>query len=627
MKQVIYCLLVFFTSLSFSQNQAQVLNDSALKVYKKDHQKAMLILEEGLTFAERNNDNKEIGRLKNSMGIVYRDLGEFEKSKSLSLESLKYTNDSIINASAYNNIGVVNRSLGLYDEAVEYLIKALEIYDVKNMLKESATTNNNIGIVYSFNNLYEKAIEYHLKAKLDFEKLNDKKGISEVYNNIAIIYANEGDLKKALEYFQYSLEIEENLEDKKGIAESANNVGAVYYYMSQIDSALVYFEKSAQLEKEIGNYAGLGASYNNMAQVLLENNRLSQAKMYIDSAYTTATEYKVATDIEMALENYSTYYQANNEPQKALEYYKNFTAFKDSIHNQSTKSKIAELEIEYQTEKKEKEILAQRADLAEKELNLNRKNTQVIGLIILTVLLTILGYLFYSQQKLKNKQLQREGELKEALVKIETQNRLQEQRLRISRDLHDNIGAQLTFIISSLDNLKYGFDLPKKLNDKLNAIGNFTTSTIYELRDTIWAMNKSEITLEDLQTRISNFIDKAHLASEGISFQFIKNENVDSNLKFSSVKGMNIYRIIQEAVNNALKYASANKIVVKVENEDDELQVEITDNGKGFNEQEVELGNGLNNMKKRALEIGARFHLSSNKGQGTTITIDHIANS
>ncbi len=626
MKQVFYCVIVFFTTLSFSQNRAQVLNDSALNIYKEDHQKAISILEEGLAFAQNNNDKKEIGRLKNSLGIVHRDLGEFEKSKSLSLESLSYTKDSIINASAYNNIGVVNRSLGLYDEAVEYLLKALEIYDLKRMLKESATTNNNIGIVYSFNNLYEKAIEYHLNAKLDFEKLDDKKGISEVYNNIAIIYANEGDLKKALEYFQYSLEIEISLKDKKGIAESANNVGAVYYYMTEIDSALVYFEKSAQLEKEIGNFAGLGASYNNIAQVLLENSRLSEAKVYIDSAYTTAKQYKVATDIEMALENYSTYYQANKEPQKALEYYKNFTAFKDSIHSQTTKGKIAELEIEYQTEKKEKEILAQRADLAEKELDLNRKNTQVIGLIILAVLLTILGYLFYSQQKLKNKQLQRESELKEALVKIETQNRLQEQRLRISRDLHDNIGAQLTFIISSLDNLKYGFELPQKLNDKLNSIGSFTSSTIYELRDTIWAMNKSEISMEDLQTRISNFIDKAHLASEGITFNFIKNEGIDDSLKFSSVVGMNIYRIIQEAVNNAIKYAEANKIEVLVEQRADGLKIEITDNGKGFDVADVEMGNGLNNMEKRAKEIGANFKLTSNKGKGTSITIDHFTN-
>ena len=101
-------------------------------------------------------------------------------------------------------------------------------------------------------------------------------------------------------------------------------------------------------------------------------------------------------------------------------------------------------------------------------------------------------------QKMKTLQLQKENELKDALLKIETQNRLQEQRLQISRDLHDNIGAQLTFIISSVDSLKYAFaDGNPRLEDKLNNISSFTKETIYELRDTIWAMNKEEITIEN----------------------------------------------------------------------------------------------------------------------------------
>ena len=80
---------------------------------------------------------------------------------------------------------------------------------------------------------------------------------------------------------------------------------------------------------------------------------------------------------------------------------------------------------------------------------------------------------------------------------------MQEQRLRISRDLHDNIGSQLTFIISSIDNLKFVTkDVNEKLKDKLSSISSFTSDTIFQLRDTIWAMNKSEITIEDLHARI-----------------------------------------------------------------------------------------------------------------------------
>ncbi len=612
------CLVI---SQTYSQSEVDSLNTLAMSLYKENPNKAVEILEEALNIASNKNYQKRIAFTKNNLGIIFRDLGEFEKAKLYSKTALSTTNDSLVIASAYNNIGAVNRSLALYEDALNAYLNALKIYESTNDLNKQATVNNNIGMVYSYLNINAKAIEYHLKAKEIFEKEQNKKGISETYNNIAIIYANDGDFDKALDYFKYSLAIEEELNDKKGIAESVNNVGAVYYYMAKIDSAIIYFKRSAVIEKSIGNLAGVGASYNNIAQVLIENNKVEASKTFIDSAYFFAKQSKTAVDIETALNNYAQYYEAKNDTKTALKYFKEYIAFKDSTLNIETNAKVAKLEIEFQTEKKEKEILSQRADLAEKELSLNKKNTQLLGLGILAIVISLLGYLFYNQQKLKNRQLQKENELKDALIKIETQNRLQEQRLRISRDLHDNIGAQLTFIISSLDNLKYGFKLPEKLNDKLKYISEFTTTTIYELRDTIWAMNKSEISFEDLQIRISNFIDKADVASKDVKFKFSIDSGIHQKTTLSSIIGMNIYRITQEAINNAIKYAEANTISVNIHNLNDTIKIEIKDDGKGFDLTKVELGNGINNMKKRAEEIGGKLTIESVINQGSTISL------
>ncbi|TBV27687.1 hypothetical protein DMZ43_01160 [Meridianimaribacter sp. CL38] len=612
---------ILYFSIGFSQNNVAVLNDSAMDMYKTNPQKSIELLEKALTISEKNKVVNNIALSKNNLGIVKRDLGLFTEAKSLSTAALETSTDSIIIASAYNNVGACNRNLGLYEDALAAYLEALKIYDSKGMDSYRATVTNNIGTVYSYLGMNQQAIENHLKAKDIFEAEDNKKGMSEVYNSIAIIYANDGDLLKSLDYFKASLKLEEDLNSQKGIAESTNNVGAVYYYLEEIDSALFYFNKSVKAERAIGNQTGIGATYNNIADVLIENNRLEEAKVYLDSGYYYTRKAKSATDIETALHNYSQYYEAKNQPQKALEYYKSFTLFRDSILNIETNGKVAELEIQYQTEKKEKEILSQRADLAEKELDLSKKNNYILGLLALAIVLSLLGYLVYSQQKIKNRQLLRENQLKDALAKIETQSKLQDQRLRISRDLHDNIGAQLTFIISSLDNLKYGFKLPEKLGDKLKSISTFTSSTIYELRDTIWAMNKNEISIEDLQSRISNFIDKAHIASEGIEFNFKKGEQINDDLQFTSVEGMNIYRIIQESVNNAIKYAEATKITVEVNQVDDKLLVQVFDNGKGFDAQKVELGNGLNNMKKRAHEIDGELTVTSIEGNGTTVKL------
>src|SRR5690606_8084944 len=175
-----------------------------------------------------------------------------------------------------------------------------------------------------------------------------------------------------------------------------------------------------------------------------------------------------------------------------------------------------------------------------------------------------------------------------------------------------------TFIISSIDNLKFGMaGAGSMVGNKLGRISEFASQTIYELRDTIWAMNKTDISVEDLQARISNFIEKAKIATD-VDFQF----NVDNTLlkeaHFNSVQGMNIYRIIQEAINNALKYSEATEMEINFSLDEKTIRIEIRDNGKGFDEKTVEMGNGMNNMRKRARDIGGTLHIHSTS-KGTAV--------
>ena len=240
------------------------------------------------------------------------------------------------------------------------------------------------------------------------------------------------------------------------------------------------------------------------------------------------------------------YYQSGSFKNAAL-LRKKASLLRDTIIRKNQKIATKEILEKYESEKKEKEILSQRAQLAEKELQVRKKNNTIYGIAGGALLLGLLGYLFYNQQRLKNRQQAKEFELKSALVKIETQNRLQEQRLRISRDLHDNIGSQLTFITSSLDNLKYGMkNEDDQIKNKLSEIGAFTKTTIHELRDTIWAMNKESISFEDLEARLGNLLDQARKAASETIFKLDFDNNVNRSESLTSVEGMNLYRIIQE---------------------------------------------------------------------------------
>jgi len=159
------------------------------------------------------------------------------------------------------------------------------------------------------------------------------------------------------------------------------------------------------------------------------------------------------------------------------------------------------------------------------------------------------------------------------------------------------------------------------VTDKLASISAFTTTTIYELRDTIWAMNKQEITIEDLQSRIANFIEKASMASNKTDFSFSISEKVDKEITFTSIQGINIYRIIQESVNNAIKYANANSNIVSIDMESkNAMVIAIVDDGVGFDTERVTLSNGLNNIKKRAKDLNGMAQISSND-KGTMVRV------
>lgn len=610
-----YFLLVFFIVFTATAQETinqtiRKRNDAAMAIYPKDPNlalKQLLVIEKE---AKQLKHNTSLAFTINNIGIVTRVVGDFEKAITYSNQSLKLTKDSLIVASAYNNIGSCKRNIGLYEEALKAYLKAIKIYDAKKDVKNQAIVNNNLGLVYRSLEMNLKAKEYHQKAIQSFEQLKDKKGLSEAYNNMAVIYAYEDSLKIALNYFKYSLKIEEELKDVKGIAESVNNIGGVYYYLEKLDSALLFFEKARKIDYSIKNYGGLAATYNNIGDVHLYKQDYKKAKMNFDSAYSFAKKSKSAFDIENTLNYYALLYEAQNDYKKASDYYKKKNEFKDSIQKLSNIKQLHELETKYQTAKKDATIASSKAIIAERELKIKQKNMLIYSVLIFAFLLGLLGYLFYKQQKIKNQQLIKENELKEALIKIENQNNLQEQRLTISKDLHDNIGSQLTFIISSLDNLKY-FEFNKdKLYDKFDSIGTFTRSTITDLRDTIWAMNKEEITFEDLKTRTTNFIEAAKTSLLGITFEFNYPENapVDS---LNSLQGIDVYRIIQEAVNNAIKHAKATKIIVNFELDKEELTISILDNGIGFDAATIEAGNGLQSMQKRAKEINAILTIDS----------------
>lgn len=627
---------IIIVSLSASAQNSSRTIDSLLKILKKGSHREQFDIYIMLSDEYSNSDlNKakyysykalnKARLVKNDtfIALSYNNIGNILQYKSeldsalffhkKTLQVRQSLKDTIGLADTYNNIGIVYDSKGQYPDALKYYFKALHFYEKKGDISKQAMTITNIGIVYKAQKEYNKALYYYKRAYELYHKTQNEFGKTTSAGNLGSILINFKQYQESLKYSIIARKGFKQLGYNRYEVYPISNIACAYDSLHQYELANKKYEEAIQLFEKHENSYQVAEISNAYANCLIKQKKFKESILQSKKALVFATKAEANVLKVQSYKNLSSAYTKNRNFELANTYANLYSIGKDSLFaNEKTKI-IFELDAKYQTEKKEKLLL-------QKEAEAKQKNTLILGISILAFLIALIGFLIYRQQKQKNIQQAQEYKLKKAISKIEIQNKLQEQRLNISRDLHDNIGAQLTFIISSIDNIKYAFDITnEKLDNKLTHISSFAKETILELRDTIWAMNNNEISFEDLETRINNYIEKAKEAKDQISFSFAIDPVLKSQ-KLTSVQGMNIYRTIQEAVNNAIKYADASIITINAKTTENQTKITIQDNGIGFDVATVEKGNGLQNMQKRIEEIGGKFSFSSSN-EGTKIEI------
>lgn len=557
-------------------------------------------------------------------GMFYSGASSYElaiQNYEQALPLIKREDADTIQAIAYTGIGNSYKHTGDYPKALNFLYKGLEIFENRKNPDGISRVNGLIGEVYVQKNDLELAKE-HLKIALKILD-NEKTKIDwlSAAHTLANVYGMSGDYESALKIDEQGIKMSDSVDSPESKSMFFDNKANCYLYSGKLDSAQIYFEKCLVLDLASGNKKQIADTYSNLGNLAAFQKDFKKAEALtlksiailktINNKFNLSKSYKILSEI----------YQKQGDYKKALETYIIFNQEYKKMISDKKEAALAEFKIVHDAEKNEKLLAENKVELLQTNAEVKQRNDMLIVLSVFVAFILLVGFLVYRQQNLKNQQQQHEHDLKTAISLIETQNKLQNQRLAISRDLHDNIGAQLTFIISSVDNIKYAFDIKNsKLDDKLRTINTFAKDTIVELRDTIWAMNNSEIAFEDLRIRIMNFIEKAKEAQHNIDFKFAIAPELH-HVTLGSIPGMNIYRTIQEAVNNALKYADATEISIVIFSFADGIQIIVRDNGSGYDTETVQKGNGLGNMEKRISDIGGSIVMESHLSQGTTITI------
>jgi signal transduction histidine kinase len=554
-------------------------------------------------------DSAQIAQAWNDLAAAYISRGEFEESLVLSQQALgvrERLGDSLKVATTLGRIGHARIELGQLDEALTALIRAARIYEHENKPQLLGMMYNHIGAVHQRQGNHPKAIAYFQKAIAMAEKLRDAASLVPPLSNLGKEYFDGGEKSKAKMIFLRLVRTLDSLGSQENLALITANLGTTYMDEAQYDSAMYFFTAADTLYAAKGDKKGLTTVYVDMGICYTRMKAYDKADKALAEGLRYARETASNWRLHQAYEALHQLAYAKGDYKAAADYMAQMLDYLRQIHNETVNEKVAEMDTRYQTEKKEKDLAVRSKQLADAEL---KAKTQQLWLFLLAGgLLLVLGVAAYlvRRQRLRRERLEQQSRLA-----------LQEERLRISRDLHDHIGAELTLITSSLDVLvAQAPDAPQ--GKELQEIGGYSRNAMSQLRETIWAIRSETISVDALSLRLMDYA--ARLCRPAGIVSTVEVEGTAAK-PLSPLHTIHVYRMAQEAIHNAVKYAACKTLTILLDARPASLEIRITDDGRGFARERAHTGNGLQNMQARAEELGGSFVLASAPGKGTAVTI------
>ncbi len=566
------------------------------------------------------------------------------------LAEAERSDNSQIKAEALRIMSISYEAQGDYKEALHYGLESLGLWRKIGDASKTANVLNSVGIIYDQQGIFREALRYYNEAYAIYKHSGDDEHLAMMNVNLGILFKSQGEYAQVIRHYKDAYSIYKRLKLPAEIAFCEANLGSVYYYTKQYDSCVYYSLKAELALQEQKNLQFMPVAQANAGIGYLALGKLTEAKTYLQKALTAHRQYGNKKEISFVLIQLARLFEKQNQSNEAYRYlveakelalainspqqvmesskllagyylkkedYKNafsqfvaYSSVKDTLFEQQKTKEITNHQVRYETERKEQEIdlLTQKNKIQQFGIRQRNLYLFIAALLVTGAAATI--WLLYRNRKIKEEKLKQEAALQAELLKLEAQNTLQKDRLRISRDLHDNIGVNLTFIHTSLNEISVENELQNKQWSEMKSMLN---ETIAELRRTVWLINKSSVNTEEWIIRLREYyrrMQKVQIIAETDHHERI----------LTSKEATALFRIVQEAVNNALKHADASKIEIRISGKNKGFHIRILDDGKGFALGKTD-GFGLGNMQQNAAEIGAIFHIKTLLGQGTEIEV------
>lgn len=516
--------------------------------------------------------------------------------------------------------------LGNYPDAASVSLKQLAVAEKNNNVPETALYNNLLGYINYKQGNYAEAEDYYSKYINLAKQIKDSLMLGHAYSESSEVFVEKKDYRKALSYLFAAKNIYATLmQAYKDINSSHTNyyavsaarivkvnfqTGRVYKLMNILDSALDYSMYAVEgSKKEASNSYDVASFYINAGDVYRLQGNNAKAVELLKMGLSIAVQIMHKENERDACNYLSLIYRQQKRYDSAFIYFSRYTELKDSIVNNETKSKIAQVQAQYNVAKKDKEISRQQ-----------QVRNIIIGCFVLALLLLLF---FYNRYRYRQKNIfqqtfnRQQNELFNAVVT--TQDK---ERKRIAQDIHDSLGSVLSAAKLKLSSIEDGQQtLTENQRQKYVSVLQLLDEASAELRNISHNIMPAALSKLGLVAALNNFISKIPPAS-GIAINF---SAYGFEKRLHETTELSLYRIALELINNTIKHAAATRATLQLIQYPDYINITMEDNGRGFDFEktaEQKKGMGLGNIISRVSYLNGVLNADAAPGKGTTIIID-----
>lgn len=563
--------------------QVRYLLDNQYAIYSADYDQGLVLMNEGLETAQQLDLVEEQGHFQLVLGVIHYLKGDYKNALPLYLRAYRLF-DSLNSYSALartcNELGVFYRKNKDTTKAFDYLNRAEQFANRAQDETQLATSYAHRAVLLDAMGDTEEAESLFRKVYDIGVAHNDSVGIGYALLDIASIALKKNDLKQALAYIDQSTAIRKALGDLQGVAVNLVNTGEAYYVVKDYRNAIRYFEDCLELAIRIG--------YTDLARYTFE--QLAHTHVQI------------------------------NDYQNAFYYLERSKNYGDSLINVEKTRAIAEMEMRFDSERKEQKIALQQAELAEQKAEIEKTYTVIAALIVTVILLIIIFLLVRSRDRKQREMLIKEHEVsvREAYMFASIQSQ-ENERKRFAQDLHDGLGQLISALRISLLTVNRDSSLEHRVA-VVNRAEGLLNDMHREIRSIAFNLMPQTLVLHGLVPALREMGERVNQSGQMV----IRVASFDLPERLSEVQEISLYRVIQEWINNIIKYATASVIEVQLVGHEQEITLTIEDNGKGFDPQRLESapGNGWKNIRSRINLLHGFVEVDSQPGRlGTTLIV------